>query len=298
MNASTRGAAAAALLLPVLLLSGCLWSTRRLPIPREPVVEQTVAPGELVAQLNDRWKALDSLTATVEIQASVMKSKEGVAKDYTAIRGIILMRKPEMLRVYGRVPVIGTRAFDMVSDGKDFMLWIPSLNKAFKGPNSLTKKSANPLENLRPGFFLDSLVVRGLASDDWYSVVSDSETVEDAARKHLLTVPEYVLSIGRRKAGSHELMPERVVTFTRDNLLPSQQDLYDSKGNLETQVLYSGYQDFGGSMYPTRVEIKRPLDGLQVVLTVDKVIENQKPPLTDGEFVLKPTEGTRIQEMK
>jgi hypothetical protein len=51
----------------------------------------------------------NSLNASVEIQASVLKSKEGVAKDYTSIRGIILMLKPEMLRVYGRVPVLGTR---------------------------------------------------------------------------------------------------------------------------------------------------------------------------------------------
>jgi hypothetical protein len=56
----------------------------------------------LVAQLNQRWAALESLNATVEIQASVLKSKEGVAKDYTTFRGHILMRKPEMLRVWGR----------------------------------------------------------------------------------------------------------------------------------------------------------------------------------------------------
>ncbi len=296
MKASLRRAAAAALLLPILPLSGCLWSTRKLPVPKAPPMVQTVTPDELVAQLNQRWAALDSLVASVEIQASVLKSKEGVAKDYTSIRGIILMRKPEMLRVYGRVPVIGTRAFDMVSDGKNFTLWIPSKNIAFQGSNSLRKKSANPLENLRPGFFLDAMVVRGLEPDDWYAVVSDTETVEDAARKHLFTVPEYVLSISRHQPGSHELTPERVVTFNRDDLLPSQQDLYNSDGDLETQVFYSGYQDYGAGKYPSRVVIKRPLEEVQVVLTVEKVVENQA--LTEGEFVLKPTEGTKIQNLE
>jgi hypothetical protein len=185
------------LILPLLLLSGCslLYSKRKLPIPKAPPNVQTVTPSELVAQLNQRWAALDSLNASVEIQASLLKPKEGVATDFTSIRGIILMRKPEMLRVFGRVPVIGTRAFDMVSDGTNFMLWIPSKNKAFKGANTVKKKSANQLENLRPGFFLDALVVRGLDPDDWYGVVTDSETVEDAARKHLFIVPEYILSI-------------------------------------------------------------------------------------------------------
>ena len=36
----------------------------------------------------------------------------------------------------------------------------------------------------------------------------------------------------------------RVVTFHRDDLLPYQQDLYDSEGNLETEVFYGRYVDF------------------------------------------------------
>jgi outer membrane lipoprotein-sorting protein len=291
-----RHLAAAALLLPLLLLSGCLWNTHKLPVPKAPLIEQSAAPAELVRQLNKRWQALQSLNASVEIQASVLKPKQGVATDYTAIRGIILMRKPEMLRVLGRVPVVGTRAFDMVSDGQKFTLWIPSKNIAFKGSNTVKKKSANQFENLRPGFFLDALVVRGLEPDDWYGVVADSETVEDAARKNLFTVPEYVLSISRHKPDSRELIPERVVTFNRENLLPTQQDLYDSDGNLETQVFYYGYKDFGTGTYPTKVVIKRPIEDIQIVLTVDKVAENQT--LSDGQFVLEPTEGTKIQNLE
>jgi outer membrane lipoprotein-sorting protein len=296
---STRRAAAAALVFPVLLLSGCLWSTRRLPVPKGPSIVKTVTADELVAQLNQRWAALDSFNATVEIQATLLQTNEGTAKDYTSIRGHILMRKPELLRVLGQVPVLGTRMFDMVSDGKSFTLWIPSLNKAFKGANSLKKKSDNPLENLRPEFFLDALVVRGLEPDDWYGVVADSATIEDTARKHLFTVPEYILSISRRKPGSHEMTPVRVVTFHRDDLLPYQQDIFDSDGNLETHVDYTNYQVFDSVKYPSTITIKRPLEEVQIVLTVDKVLDNPKnPPLTEDEFVLKLPEGTLIQNLE
>jgi outer membrane lipoprotein-sorting protein len=299
VRTSLLRAPAAALLFPVLLLSGCVWTTRKLPVPKAPSIVQMVTPSDLVVRLNQRWAALDSLNATVEIQASMLKSKEGVAKDYTTFRGHILIRKPEMLRVLGQVPVLGTRMFDMVSDGKDFTLWIPSKNMAFKGANTLKKKSANQWENLRPGFFLDALVVQGLDPDDLYSVVADSETVEDAARKHLFTVPEYILSISRRKPASNQLTPVRVITFHREDLLPFEQDLYDGEGNLETQVSYSAYQDFGGSKYPSKVVIKRPLEDIQVVLTIDKVVENPRnPPLTEDEFVLKLTEGTQIQNLE
>ena len=284
-------------LLP-LPLCGCFIfsTTRRLPVPRPPSMVQTVPAKNLVAELNQRWAALDTLVATVEIQASVMKTKEGLAKDFTTFRGNILMRKPGMLRVYGRLPVIGTRMFDMVSDGKNFTLWIPSRNKAVKGSNALKKKSLNQVENMRPGFFLDAMVVRGLEPDDLYAVTADTSTEEDAARKHFYTVPEYILSIMRRKPGSQQLTPVRVVTFHREDLMPYQQDLYDAEGNLETQVFYSKYADFGPSRYPSMVTIKRPLEEYQIVLTVDKVTENME--LKDDQFQVKLPEGTVIQRLE
>jgi len=297
MRARSRLASATALILP-LFLSGCslISTTRRLPVPKAPSNVETVTPAVLVAHLNQRWDALESLNATVEIQTSVLKSKQGIATDYTTIRGHILMRKPELLRVLGQIPVLGTRAFDMASDGKDFTLWVPHYNKAYKGSNTLKKRSANTLENLRPGFFFDAMVVRGLEPDDLYSVTADTITVEDAAKKHLYSVPEYILSITRRKAGSQELTPVRVVRFHRDDLLPYHQDLYDAEGNLETQVAYADYQSYGTGQYPGTVTIKRPLEEYQVVLTVEKVVENME--LTDDQFVVKPSEGTVILQLE
>ena len=296
MKKSYRCASAAALFFPVMLLSGCLWSTRKLPVPTAPLIKQTATPAELVAQVNQSWVALNSLNATVDIQASVLKSKQGVATDYTTFRGHILMRKPEMLRVLGQVPVLGTRMFDMASDGKNFSLFIPAKNLAVKGLDAVKKKSANQMENLRPGFFMDAMVVRGLQPDDLYSVVADSETVEDKARKHLFTVPEYILSISRSKPGTHELTPVRVITFHRDDLLPYQQDLYDSNGNLETVVDYANYQDYDSVRFPSMIVIKRPLEEYQLVLTVESVKRNMT--LTDDQFQIKIPEGTKIKSLE
>ena len=64
------------------------------------------------------------------------------------------MEKPNHLRVVGQY--LGLRVFDMASDGKTFTLVIPQKSKAIEGPNSVTKKSDNQFENLRPGFFFDA----------------------------------------------------------------------------------------------------------------------------------------------
>lgn len=296
MKKSYRCAITGALALPVLLLSGCLFTTRKLPVPKAPSMVQTIAPEDLVKRINQRWDALQSLTATVEIQASVVKTKEGVAKDYTSFRGHILMRKPELLRVLGQVPILGTKMFDMASDGKNFTLLIPSRSKAVRGSNTIKKKSASQVENMRPGFFFDSMVVRGLEPGDEYMVTSDTDTVEDAAKKHLYLVPEYILSIMRLKPGSHELAPVRVVHFHREDLEPYEQDIYDTTGTLETVVLYSSYAMYGTSLYPSQVTIKRPLEDYQIVLTVEEVKENMA--LTDDQFQIKIPEGTQIQNLE
>jgi len=293
MKASCRLAHLGALCLP-LLLSGCslLPTTRKLPVPKAPSNVQTVTPEELVGRLNDRWAHIDTLTAKVEFHAS--KTKDSVATDYPTVDGHILIRKPSDLRVLGSY--FGVSVFDMASDSKQFTLSIPHNSVVLKGSNSLGKKSKNTWENLRPGFFLDAMLVRGLDTDDLYSVVTDSETVEDAARKHLYTVPEYVLSISRRKPGTQQLIPVRVVTFRRDSLLPYQQEIFDNEGNLETHVTYSAYQEFEGGKFPSIVAIQRPIDGIQIVLSVEDVHENH--PLADDQFVVQIPEGSKIQNLE
>ena len=297
MRATRSISVASALVLP-LLLSGCfvISTTRKLPIPVAPDVVQNATSQQLIDQINDRWQKLDTLNATVDIQASVTKTAEGLAKDYTTFRGIIVLRKSGSLRVHGQVPVIGMTMFDMASDGEDFTLYIPSKSKAIKGKNALTRRSANQLENLRPEFFFDAMTIRGLAPDDDYSVSRDSETIEDAKRKRLVITPEYILSIMRRRDGSHELLPTRVITIHREDMLPYQQDLYDQDGTLVTQVYYSEYQKYDFGPYPTKIVINRPLENFQLNLTVEKVSQNMT--LSDDVFKLTIPADTQIQNLE
>jgi hypothetical protein len=295
MKAIHRLASAAALALPF-LLSGCSYlipTKRHLPVPKAPAIVRTATPEELVKILNQRWEGLNTLTAKVEIYATETKTSEGLAKDFPSCRGIIVMRKPKMLRVRGTY--FGLMIFDMASDGSHFTLVMPTKSLAIEGSNTVTEKSSNPLENLRPNFFLDAIVVRGLDPGNEFMVAGDTETIEDAAKKHLYTEPEYVLSVMQPKAGPEKL-PLRVVTFHRDDLLPYDQDLYDSSGTLETQISYSNYADFSAGRYPSKVTIKRPQEGIQLVLSVEEVQENVDAP--DSQFEVKIPEGATIKNLK
>jgi outer membrane lipoprotein-sorting protein len=112
----------------------------------------------------------------------------------------------------------------------------------------------------------------------------------------LFLVPEYKLTIMRAKPGSHEKTPLRVITFHRDDLMPYEQDVYDEHGNVETQITYSSYTDFGDNHYPSTVKIKRPQEDFEILLTVEKVTVNQ--PLTDDQFQIRIPEGTAIKNLE
>jgi outer membrane lipoprotein-sorting protein len=290
-----RSGCVAALALP-LLLAGCSLfpTTRHLPALR-PATVNSATPQELVSQIDQRWDGLKTMTATVEIQATEYKTAEGVqtVEDFPSCHANILMRKPKMLRVRGTY--FGAVIFDMASDGSNFTVLIPHDNTAFEGPNTVKEKSTNPLLNLRPDFFLDAIAVRGLDPGNEYMVAGDSETIEDTARKHLYIEQEYVLSVMQPKTGP-EKIPLRVITFHRDDMLPYDQDVYDSEGNLESQIIYSNYAEFSAGKYPSKVTIKRPQEGFQLVLTVDDVNENMD--LSDSQFQVKIPEGTKIQQLK
>ncbi len=295
MRLHARPARAIALVLPF-LLSGCSYfipTKRHLPVPKAPAIVQTATPDELVEQLNQRWNAIQTLTATVEVYATETKSSEGLVIDIPSSRGYILMRTPKMLRVAGTY--FGVRVFDMASDGNHFTLVIPSKNLVIEGSNTVTEKSANPLENLRPDFFLDAIAMRGMDPDDEYMVASDTETVADAANKHLYLEPEYVLSIMHHKSGQ-QLLPVRTITFHRDDMLPYDQSVYNSEGVLETQINYSNYATFSAGRYPSKVTIKRPQEGIQLVLDVVRVEENVDLPAT--QFEVKIPDGATIKKLK
>jgi hypothetical protein len=197
------------------------------------------------------------------------------------------------------LPVLGSRALDMVSNGDTFTLvhatgghgdvWI-------QGSNTVTTPSKNGLENLRPPVFFDSLMVPGVAPDEFVSL-TESTRVLAPASKHQPAIeePDYDLAVVK-KAEGNTLHLERLVHFSRVTLLPFEQDIYDAKGEAQTIATYDKYQDFNGIEFPMLINIKRPLDEYELKLQVTKLTLNQ--PLANDEFELKIPPGVTVQTMK
>src|SRR5260370_23502482 len=103
---------------------------------------------------------------TVDIDVSAEAQKNGWVTDYKKIRGYVLARKPAMLRMKGLLPLVRNTAFDMVSDGQEFKLWIPPKNKFVMGSNNADYQPNKRLENMRPQYIYDALLMPEARADE------------------------------------------------------------------------------------------------------------------------------------
>jgi outer membrane lipoprotein-sorting protein len=286
-----------ALLLLLPTLSGCFVHTRTVKQAKMPDVIKSATADQLVESVNEQCQAIKSLSATVQFQATEGGPRKGKEKTYTSFSGYILLRKPEAVRVIGLVPVLHTRAFDMASDGNTFKLLIyyPH-NHVIEGSNTVTKESPNPLENLRPKIFFDSLLINCIQPDDLVTLTTDSETNIDPKSKQLMLDPQYDLTVVRRKPDSQELIPQRVIHFSRVDMHTVQEDIYDPEGSIQTQAIYGPMQQFGLQTFPGTITIKRPLEEYQIVITIQKI--NVNLTLNDDQFEIKIPEGTPVRKLE
>ena len=293
-----RGVVLLILSAATLPLGGCLFRTRTVDRQFSDRPLKTATQQDLIEYVNDQATKIQSMLATVDIDASTGDPKNGKITDYKEIRGYVLARRPAMLRMKGLMPVVRNTAFDMVSDGKEFKLWIPPKNKFVVGSNSAefntdpnpadTSPSDKRLENMRPQYIYEALLIPGIGQDD--AVLENGyETVLDSKR-HRVDQPNYSLLVIRK--GPQGAYLSRKIDFSRIDLLPYRQRIYDQQGNVATDARYQNYKDFGGTTFASTIEIERPRENYDILLSMVKLEINK--PLTDDQFVLEQPAGADV----
>ena len=284
----------AILALAVLPTTACLFRTRPVEEQYSKVPLKETTQQGLIDAINQQAEAIRTLKATVDIDSSAGGIKKGHVTDYKEIRGYVLAKKPDALHMIGLMPFVRTTAFDMVSDGRDFKLWIPPKNKFVMGENRVaTTNPAQPMESIRPQNIYDALLIRHIDPSNEIAVVENGyETLHDA-KGHRVLQDDYELTV-IRKSGDNWIL-ERKIIFGRTDLKPHRQFIYSEDGKVATDARYADYKDYDGFSFPSRIEIYRPEEEYDITLNMLKVEINA--PLRDDQFVLQQPAGAQVEHL-
>jgi Domain of unknown function (DUF4292) len=279
------------LLLAILPTAGCVLRTR--PVEEKyskvPLRESTQAG--LIGSINHQAQKIQSLQATVDIDTSAGGAKKGHVTDYKEIRGYVLARKPAMLHMIGLLPLVRTTAFDMVSDGQQFKLWIPPKNRFVVGRNDVDSPNPDqPMENIRPQNIFDALLIRPIDTESEIAVLENSYEILHDSKGNRVLQDDYELVVIRKDEQGWILA--RKIVFGRTDLQPHRQYIYDARGNLITDARYANYKEYDGINFPSRIEIARPQEEYDITLNVLKLEMNK--PLRDDQFALEQPPGAEV----
>lgn len=254
-----------------------MYRTRKVdPVP--PAV-RTATLDELLARLAE-FGALESMRSTVALQLSYFTTDEfDRRKDLRDVRGFIVARRPAFARIQAQYPVTSTKAFDMVSDGETFGVYLVWAKRFFKGFNALDERSDNRTENIRPQHIVEALMIEPPRADEL--AILDNVT-EERLHYHVVIL-------------SSEGSITRKFWFERGGLNLKRFEVYNEDADVVTRASYFGWTTDGGAPYAHDVYVSRPIDGYELRVLFEKPGLNSE--LAEGSFELEPPEGVKVEQV-
>src|SRR5580704_8308195 len=273
--------------------AGCITIKRRTEVKKDeirPQLESTEA--DLLASYNKQVQSVQTLQATVDLIPSTGTTYSGVIEEYHDVPGFILAERPETVRMIGQAPVVAKNIFDMVSDGKQFRIYIPSKNTFLVGPTALTRPSNKPLENLRPQHIVEALF--------WPEFPPTANVLFEqfdfnVSRYYILTL------LRQTESGKFEI--DRKVWYNRTDLKVSRVQLFGAGGKLDSDIQYSDWEPVTATpagtppasdqaSFARDIHIWRPQDDYKLEIKILKLTLNE--PISPDRFELAQPAGTEL----
>jgi len=159
------------------------------------------------------------------------------------------------------------------------------------GKNEMqTTNTAQPMENIRPQNIYDALLIRPVDPDTEIAVLENGYEILHDAKGHRVLQDDYELTVIKKYDKGWGL--SRKIIFSRTDLKPHRQYIYDEQGKLSTDARYAEYKDYEGVNFASRIEISRPQEEYDITLNMLKLEINK--PLKDEQFTLEQPAGADV----
>ena len=271
--------------------AGCITIKRRTEVKKEEIRPQLESSEQdLLASYNNQVRAVQTLQATVDLIPSTGTTYSGVIEEYHDVPGFILAERHATLRMIGQAPVVAKNIFDMVSDGKEFRIYIPSKNSFLVGPTALIRPSKKPLENLRPQHIVEALF--------WPELPPSANVLFE---QFDFNVSRYYILTLLRQTESGKFAIARKIWYSRTDLRVSRIQLFGSAGKLDSDIQYSDWEPVPAAegapaeeqaSFARDIHIWRPQDDYKLEIKILKLTLNE--PISPDRFELAQPTGTDL----
>ncbi len=146
------------------------------------------------------------------------------------------------------------------------------------------------MENIRPQDIYEALLIRHIDPEHEIAVLENGFEILHDAKGFRVLQADYELVVIRKGEQGWKL--SRKIVFSRTDLQPHRQYIYDEDGNLTTDARYANYKDYDGVSFPSRIEIYRPQEEYDIKLNMLKLEINK--PLRDDQFALEQPPGAEV----
>jgi hypothetical protein len=263
----------------------------KVPVPAKIAAARTATLQDVLAMLQGNRDRITSLSSSsIKVSLTVAEADSGKAQVYHSAPGYLLLRCPDMLRLNVQVPLTKTTAVELLSRGDQFELWSPRDNKLYIGRNSakgfeLDEKGQSLAFSARPIHIIDAIVPPAVSLHSPDARISMIEEQDSDAKYYVVTL--------YRETGTPELRVLRSLWIERSQMVLAKEETFNSAGQVEGIVRYSGQETYDGIPLARDISIERPRDGYSLDLRFNGWRVN--PALDDSAFALKPPpEATRI----
>jgi len=265
---------------------------------------------ELIGQIHP-YSDLQSLRAwSVYIRFNDAES----AQRYREAEAILALKRPDKIRLIVQVPVVKTKLAEMAAENNRFRVAIyPKEYRSFLiGSNDgdysqwrerLGDRGGSALVSARPFHFTEALMMRPLRLNDTKVVygieealIEEPDTRKNAPKGARVLRSFYVISEVELPAvaGGRGRTLRRFWFDRTEGAQFSRQQIFDQKGVLITEVLYSNYKKLRASsdqLWPGIILVQRPHDNYSARLTFSEERFEVNPELPENAFVLENSEG-------
>ena len=227
----------------------------------------------------------------------------GVAEKYKSAPGEIIVQRPANIMLKIKVPVVYSDIVQMTSNGEKFRVavledggdgklrnFVVGTNNAdysvlqkevnnlnLNGDSAEIRKNVNAFSNIRPQHFTEAILMRPTNDTSFYvqSEIFQDEVDPTSRKKSPLArvFRGYYLLDELRKKDEGTLGIARRFWFDRVGTVRlARQQIFDAKGNLETDIVYgaeSRFTESGNYTLPLRIEVTRPKEKYKMSLTYE-----------------------------